>query len=202
MTLTPAEVWLEEYKSLREEVLMRIAKQQEIAGFALALLAALAAVARFVSGTSSLSGTLKTVLPALPVVCSLLAAFTLMTLEYEMNIAQIYVYLGFYLRPLLSVASDAASIPGGDLSWSAERAIMQQGSTARVAVTGSMAAAKYVATVLPTLVFFAYFCVHTKWTGYALASAIVTSIFIVATVSAGVFTTRIYLRIGRAPVPT
>ncbi|MCF7552174.1 hypothetical protein [Pseudonocardia sp. WMMC193] len=151
------DVLVTEYRALRDEVKSRIEKQQEITNFAVAFIAAAAVAGAGLYGKDDLFVALR---PYFPLASIVLSAFALMTLDHEMNIANIYAYIDGRLRPEISrVVHSTEGVRSDALGWGAYRSIQQQGSSGNLAWTAPIAASKYGMTIVPNLAFVTYLAV-------------------------------------------
>lgn len=190
------EVELEEYRVLRAELLTRIQKQQEITGFAIALLAATIAISQLFGDTQPFSETISEMLPVLPVISIVLSAFALVTLEYELNIAHIYKYIDLVLRRRIEALLESDADSPGLLGWNEHRAFWQQHVGWRSALTATMAGAKYAATIVPNVLILGLYVRNRarpaviSWHGALFLAAIFVLCLVVA---CAVHTSHLYL---------
>jgi hypothetical protein len=142
------EAIFEEFRTLRDEIRTRIEKQQEITNFSIAFMAALLIATSQLLPKSEL---LKRFTPFYPIISLLLAAFTLMTLDHEMNILHLYTYLDQKLQPRMNrIVSSAAAGAASVWEWNRYRASWQQhAGRVGVLLTSPMAGSKYGLTIIP-----------------------------------------------------
>lgn len=195
---TEATALVEEFRALRAELTARIEKQQDITNFAIAIVAGLFALARAVDGKASSDEVLAQLRNFFPWISIILSSFTLMTLDHEMNIAHLTIYIYGTLRPRIVAVSATNASHHSDLwEWSAYRARWQQHAGSATALTTMIAGAKYVITLLPNvLLTVAYWRtrpvsdMHFSWTVTVYALSVVLLLTVIATAT---YTSRIYL---------
>jgi hypothetical protein len=191
------EALMSEYRALRSELDIRVGKQQEITSFSIALVAGFLALSQFLGSRSTLMQTLVSLKPYYPFASIVFSAFSLMTLDHEMNIAHITLYLDSVLRPQIQQVLQQASASDDVMQWPAIRAAWQQHAGWANPITTSLASAKYATTVLPTLgLALAYVLgpgdIHLwRWASvpYFLSIALIVWVLVCAT-----YISRLYLR--------
>jgi hypothetical protein len=194
----PVEVLLAEFNALRAEHDMRVGKQQDISQFALALVGALVALLGVLVTHDGEIGDVRAVYLVASV---LLSGLTLMTLDHEMNIAHIQIYI--HDQAIAAIRQALVSRTTEEIpfwSWVSFRAAHQQHPGWRtVPVTTGLASAKYWTTFLPNMLLLVAYPATASghdnpwygWAGYGVAVAV----FLFALVASS-FTSRLYLRMG------
>lgn len=189
---------LKEYEALRSELLQRISKQQEITSFALTVLAGVLVALQFVPDSSSFGEALADNIALLPLVSIILSSFTLMTLEYETNIAHIHKYLDTeWDDRFRHVSGDQA--PEEHHSWNTARARWQQHDGWKSLLVGTMAASKYLATMVPNAALVYLILSKTTssefWSVQGWAAPISVLLFLVSLAGAA-YTSDLYLKMA------
>ncbi len=185
---------VEEFRALRAELTTRIEKQQDITNFAIALLVGFVAVVKAVEGRASTEDALLQLRVFFPWISIVLSSFTLMTLDHEMNIAHLSIYVHTRLRPQV----DAALQSTGLWEWNAYRAAWQQHVGAFTALTSSMASAKYAITIFPNMLLTAAYWYKRSpssvsflsWDWVAYAVSVMVLVWVLLTAG---YTSRAYL---------
>jgi hypothetical protein len=195
------EVMLAEYRALRDEVNARIQKQQEITSFAIAVAGGLVALTQLVGDDKNPLHTLGTPGYLYPVISFAFSAFTMMTLDHEMNIAHIQKYIDSILRPRMESALRRTGNVGVTAwDWNTVRAGWQQHQGWKTFFPSSLAAAKYALTMLPSstlLVLFWFTGPHGRNVIQLVIYGIAVVMFLV-TVSTALFTSKLYVEMNRA----
>lgn len=195
------EVMLVEYRALRDEVNARIQKQQEITSFAIAVAGGFVALTQLVGDDKNPLHTLGTPGYLFPIISFAFSAFTMMTLDHEMNIAHIQNYIDNLLRPKMEfVLSRTGNIDASAWEWNAIRSGWQQHKGWRTIFPSSLAGSKYALTMLPSLTLLTLF-----WFTSAHGRGVVQmAIYVVAllsflvTAATAWYTSSLYLRMNRA----
>jgi heme exporter protein D len=189
-------VLLGEFHALRAEHDMRVGKQQDISQLALGLLGVSVGVVGALAGRG---GGVDEVRGLFPLLAGVLSGLMLMTLDHEMNIVHIQIYVQKHLSQTLRDAlrlGDIEDVPFW--RWVRFRAGKQQHPGFPMAVfTLGIASAKYWLTLGPSFLLlfaFPFLCsgrhdAFYAWVGYAIA----VLIWLFAA-SASIVTGRLYLQ--------
>ncbi len=89
------DVMMEEYRSIRGEILVRVQAQQQVVNFAIALIAGVVALIQFIPGDSKLA----TIRPLYPFLSVLFSTFSLAYMEQDLMMAHLGGYLMHHLTP-------------------------------------------------------------------------------------------------------
>jgi hypothetical protein len=148
---------MEEFQALRDEVRSRLEKQQEITSYAIAFMAAIAVAISFLSHQNF---DFRRLAPLYPFASLILAGFTLMASDHDMNIAHIYRYIDTILRPRIAAMLQLSPEKLQVWEWNRERARWQQGGGFKLLLTGPTAAGKYSMTLIPNLALAVFMAVY------------------------------------------
>jgi hypothetical protein len=147
------EAILSEYRALRDEISARIQKQQEMTSFAIAIVGGFVALAQLADNAGKSLGVLSDPRYIIPISSLIFSSFTLMIFEHEMNIAHLQNYIDLYLKPRLNeILARAGGVTYRVLEWNQVRSGWQQHHGWLAVLSSSLSGAKYVMTMLPSLV--------------------------------------------------
>lgn len=142
----------DEYSMMRDEIMMRIQKQQEITSFSIAILVGFITLNQFLS-----KGDLDLIWGPLvkifyPIISTIYSAFSLMVLEHEINIAQLYIYIDTKLQSRINIFFSNKVQNSQDLwGWNRFRAKIQHHSGITNIINMVMAWSKYAMTIIPNI---------------------------------------------------
>jgi hypothetical protein len=197
----PYEAMLGEYHALREEITARIQKQQEITSFALALVGGFIAITQLFNDALPPFRELLAPHTFYPIISLVFSAFTLMTLDHEMNIAHLFNYIDLCLRPRMNELLKQVLQPGVAMwQWNQTRARWQQHAGLASIFPSSLAVSKYVVTIVPNLLLLVSFWLvdeRAEINIIQLALYGVSTATILWVLATAWYTSRIYLRMGR-----
>jgi hypothetical protein len=187
---------VEEFRTLRDELRSRFEKQQEITSYAIALMAALVVTISFLSQQQF---NFESLLLVYPLTSLVLAGFTLMVTEHDMNIAHIYRYFETVLRPRLAELTDLSPETLNVWGWNRKRAEWQQGDGWRILLTGPMPAGKYTMTLFPNAGLAAYLAVYgtTHLDGWLMFWYLVPSVAVLWTTAIAIYISTLYFRMAK-----
>jgi hypothetical protein len=143
----------------------------------------------------------KRFMPFYPVISLLLAAFTLMTLDHEMNILHLYTYVDQKLRTRMNhIVSSAAAGAISVWEWGRYRARWQQHAGWVNLLTSPMAAAKYGLTIVPNFFIAGYMAFYgvTRLRPALEVVYLIPGAVWLYTAIIGLYISRLYFRIEHA----
>jgi processive 1,2-diacylglycerol beta-glucosyltransferase len=182
-----------EFRALRDEVQSRLEKQQEITSYGIAFVAALVVAFSFLRQPEFDFSHVGVVYP---VISLILAGFTLMCADHDMNIAHIYSYVETVLRPQLAELTNLSAEQLHIWEWNKARAEWQQGGGwKRQIYAGAIPAGKYLMTITANLTLAIYVAVNGFEHPSALLVWYLVPLFIVMySTIASIHISRLYFR--------
>jgi len=146
------EALIEEYRTLREEIITRLTNQQQIVNFAIALIAAFFAISQLLPRNENIQSLLSSLRPIYPLISLFFSAFALMYIEHDAMMATLGSYISFYLRPQMEDIIKKAGVSSQKVwQWDEFRSEKHFRSFKSAPHFYLMAASRYAITIIPSV---------------------------------------------------
>jgi len=143
----------DEFNQLRDEIKIRIQKQQEITSFSISILVGFIVLNQFLSHGDMVPIWNNNLMLFFPVVSIIFSSFSLMVMEHEANIAQIYIYINSkLLKRINEIIITNDKEPQEVWGWNNFRAEIQHRAGFKTVFNSVMSWSKYAITIVPNLI--------------------------------------------------
>jgi NADH:ubiquinone oxidoreductase subunit 6 (subunit J) len=191
------EVLLEEYRTIRAEIIERLSNQQQIINFSLGLIAATFAVSQLLPRLDTVDGVFRSLRALYPFLSLLFSAFALMYLEHDVMMAYLGHYINRRLRPRLrDVILQASSHSVDVLTWDVFRGDVHIRIGLATTFHASMSLARYAVMIVPSVMLIVLHIrlaldepILARWEWVVIIAAILLALWVCAT---ALFATRQY----------
>lgn len=147
------EALLEEYRTLRSEIIIRLTSQQQIINFTITLIAAIIAVGQLLPDLENRLGSTQSLRFAYLFISLLFSAFSLMYLEHDAMIASLAIYIMIRLRPRMQeILSQIPEVQPIIWQWDDFRGDIQIRSIKAVPFFSLMSVSRYAIMVVPSII--------------------------------------------------